>query len=161
MGGNWFQYNFTEDICLDNTYESIQNVDKIPEDYIDLILYFNNRINDEYVKGIHKFRVKGKVAILDDDITEERYIDTNYNEPSIIRTFKDKIELTLLCENQLQLNSINLIKYAHHVAVFRRVGIVRNFLNYVFENIKINDAIDKLVITITLRSLHYRNEFRY
>jgi len=161
MGGNWFQYEFTDDICIDNIYESLQNVDKIPDEYVDIILYFNNRINDQYVNGIHKFRVKGKIAILDDEITEERYVDTNYNEPSIIRTFKDKIELTLFCENQLQLNSINLIKYAHHVALYRRVGIIRNFFNFIFENIKITDAVDKLVITITLRSLHYRNEFRY
>jgi len=161
QAGDYYQYEFTTDTCLDNTYESIVTVDAIPNDYVDITLFFNNRINDATVTGQHFFRVKGRIAFIDDDITEERYVDTNYDEPNIIRTFRQRLELTLFCDNALQLNSINFIKYAHHLHLSRRVGFPRNFYNFVFENISYTDVTDKLITTITLRSLHYRTEFRY
>lgn len=159
--GQWFLHNITPNTCVDSIYESTMLVAYIPSDYIDITLHFSNRVDGAYVQGVHSFRVRGVLRRQDDETVEERYVTQQRNELSLFRGYRKQYELELYLNNALQLNSVELMKYARSVSIRTRRGLIRDYKQLIVQDYKVIDNIERITVIVSLREELLRVDYRY
>ncbi len=159
--GDWYQYQATGPITFNAYHCGFIVVPRIPENYLDLELEFDNRVWGRAVRGRHLVRLPGVLRRIDDEYSVERYVTRTRLEGDIYRGYRRRYEVEVLVLSPCALWGLELAKFAKRIKVKTRTGMIREVNNLVAEDFSVNDKGAGLKAILRLREETYRHEYRY
>lgn len=136
-------------------------VHEVPPGWIDFTLVFDNYIKDTFVShpGV-TIRLPGTIRRIDDTVLHEKFVRDNYNEDTIIRSFKRTYEAELFINTKCMLYQAELIKYSLYVDNISTRGdlFLKKLSDLVVEDFRVRDVGTGMVITIRLTEREWRTE---
>jgi hypothetical protein len=139
-------------------------VPSIPEDWIDIIGYFKGAIRGRVVpnNAAHKARLRGRIIRLDDEYTTEDFVSSLYFREDIVRAYATRYQIEVFAHTPCDLNNLDILKFAERWDIVNRSNRMLPELIYNLRpaEISIADSGEHAKVTITLKTLKWRDEYR-
>jgi hypothetical protein len=154
---------------LDDYCSCFVLVSAIPEDWVDIIGTFEGAILGRPIptgglppKAQHKVRLRGRIVRIDDEYSTESFVSSLYREEDIVRSYSPRYQLEVLAQSPCDIAHIDLLKLAKHWTVINRsnrmlpqtIPLLRP------ADISLTDSGEHTKVTITLKPLRWRDEYR-
>jgi hypothetical protein len=139
-------------------------VSSIPEDWIDIIGYYRGAINGIPVpnNATHKARLRGRIIRLDDEYTTEDYVSSLYRQEDIVRAYATRYQVEIFAHTPCDLTNLDILKFAERWDIVNRSNrlLPDRIYNLQPAEISISDSGEHAKVTITLKTLRWRDEYR-
>jgi hypothetical protein len=139
-------------------------VPSIPEDWIDIIGYFKGSIKGRRVpnNSIHKTRFRGRIIRLDDEYITEDFVSSLYRKEDIVRAYTTRYQVEIFAYTPCDLINLDILKLAERWDIINRSNrmLPATIYNLKPAEISISDSGEHAKITITLKTLRWRDEYR-
>jgi hypothetical protein len=139
-------------------------VSSIPEDWIDIIGYFRGTIRGRTVPNdaTHKARLRGRIIRLDDEYTTEDFVSSLYRREDIVRAYATRYQIEIFAHTPCDLTNIDILKFAERWDIVNRSNrmLPETIYNLRPAEISIADSGEHAKVTITLKTLKWRDEYR-
>jgi hypothetical protein len=139
-------------------------VSNIPEDWIDILGYFRGSINGLNVpnNAKHKSRFRGRIVRLDDEYTTEDFVSSLYKREDIVRAYSVRYQIEIFAHTPCDLTNIDILKFAERWDIINRSNrmIPEKIFNLRPTEISIADSGEHAKVTIALKTLRWRDEYR-
>jgi hypothetical protein len=142
-------------------------VSAIPEDWVDIIGFFEGAVLGRPIPtgaptARHKVRLRGRIIRVDDEYSTESFVSSVYREEDIVRSYAPRYQLELIAQAPCDLSHIDILKLAAHWTVINRSNRMLPqqipFLRPA--EIALSDSGEHTKVTITLKPLRWRDEYR-
>ena len=152
---------------LDDYCSCFTFVAAIPEDWVDIIGFFEGAVLGRPIPtGVptarHKVRIRGRIVRVDDEYSTESFVSSVYREEDIVRSYAPRYQLELIAQTPCELSHIDILKLAAHWTVINRSNRMLPqqipFLRPA--EIALSDSGEHTKVTITLKPLRWRDEYR-
>jgi hypothetical protein len=139
-------------------------VPSIPEDWIDIIGYFKGSIKGRQVSNnsMHKTRFRGRIIRLDDEYITEDFVSSQYRKEDIVRAYTTRYQVEIFAHTPCDLINLDILKLAERWDIINRSNrmLPETIYNLKPAEISIADSGEHAKITITLKTLRWRDEYR-
>ena len=149
---------------LDDYCSCFTFVPQIPEDWIDIIGYFKGAIKGTPVpnNAIHKARFRGRIIRLDDEYITEDFVSSLYREEDIVRAYATRYQVEIFAHTPCDMTNLDILKLAERWEIINRSNrmLPDRIYNLRPAEVSISDSGDHAKVTITLKTLRWRDEYR-
>jgi hypothetical protein len=154
---------------LDDYCSCFTFVPAIPDDWVDIIGFFEGSVlgrpiptGGHPVDAMHKARLRGQIIRIDDEYVTESFISSAYKEEDIVRSYSPRYQLKLIAQTPCDLSHIDLLKFAAHWTVINRSNrMLPSEIRFLRPaEISLSDSGEHTMVTITLKPLRWRDEYR-
>jgi len=139
-------------------------VDNIPDIWIDIIGYFRGSVKGLPVpnNAKHKARFRGRIIRLDDEYTSEDFVSSLYRKEDIVRAYAAKYQIEIFADTPCDIANLDILKFAERWDVTNRSNklLQDTIYNLKPAEISISDSGEHAKVTITLKTLQWRDEYR-
>jgi len=139
-------------------------VPSVPEDWIDIIGYFKGSIKGSRVpnNSVHKTRFRGRIIRLDDEYITEDFVSSLYRKEDIVRAYTTRYQVEIFAHTPCDLINLDILKLAERWDIINRSNRMLSGIIYNLKpaEISIADSGEHAKITITLKTLRWRDEYR-
>jgi hypothetical protein len=139
-------------------------VPSIPDEWIDIIGYFKGGIRGIPVpnNSTHKARFRGRIIRLDDEYTTEEFVSSLYRQEDIVRAYATRYQVEIFAHTPCDLSNLDILKFAERWDIVNRSNrmLPDTIYNLRPAEISISDSGEHAKVTITLKTLKWRDEYR-
>jgi len=139
-------------------------VHAVPEDWIDIIGYFRGSIRGIEVpnNAKHKARFRGRITRLDDEYITEDFISSLYRQEDIVRAYATRYQVEIFAHTPCDLTNLDILKLAERWDIVNRSNkmLPERIYNLRPAEVSISDSGEHAKVTITLKTLRWRDEYR-
>jgi hypothetical protein len=136
----------------------------IPEDWVDIIGYFRGTIKGLPVpnNATHKSRFRGRIIRLDDEYITEDFVSSLYREEDIVRAYAVRYQVEIFAHTPCDLANLDILKFAERWDIVNRSNkmLPERIYNLRPAEVSISDSGEHAKVTITLKTLRWRDEYR-
>jgi hypothetical protein len=152
---------------LDDYCSCFTFVSAIPDDWVDIIGFFDGAVLGRPIPtgtptARHKVRLRGRIVRVDDEYSTESFVSSVHREEDIVRSYAPRYQLELIAQTPCDLSHIDILKLAAHWTVINRSNRMLPqqipFLRPA--EIALSDSGEHTKVTITLKPLRWRDEYR-
>jgi len=152
---------------LDDYCSCFTFVSAIPEEWVDIIGFFEGSILGRPIPSggptaQHKVRLRGRIVRVDDEYSTESFVSLVYREEDIVRSYAPRYQLEVIAQTPCDLSHIDILKLAAHWTIVNRSNRMLPqeipFLRPA--EIALSDSGEHTKVTITLKPLRWRDEYR-
>jgi hypothetical protein len=154
---------------LDGYCSCFTFVPAIPENWVDVIGFFEGSILNRRVftdasspPPRHKVRLRGQIFRIDDEYFTESFVSPLYKEEDIVRSYSPRYQLEVIVQSPCDIWHIDILKLAKHWTVINRSNrMLPQEMRYLRPaEIALSDSGEHIKVTITLKPLRWRDEYR-
>jgi len=164
-GDNWDRLSVILSTCdLDGYCGCFEFVQAIPEEWIDIVGYFRGSVKNAAIPNgaKHKARFRGRIVRLDDEYSVEDFVSSAYKQEDIVRAYAARYQIEIFAHTPCDLANIDILKMAEYWEITNRSNKMLPSMLYYLKpaEVSIADSGEHAKVTITLKELKWRDEYR-